>query len=187
MKIAITSTGSALEDDVDPRFGRCQYFIIADPDTFEFQAVENSSAVSAGGAGVASGQMIAEKGVNAVLTGNCGPNAYQVLSAAGIQVITGVSGKVRDAIEMYKAGKYKKTTGPTVSAHSGMGMGYRGTSKVKTNMEKSGQAGIMEADEPLSSEQEMKYLKSQADELTKMIGEIKKRIEKLEKNRDNEK
>ena len=85
MKIAISATGSTLDAEVDPRFGRCQYFIIADPQTMEFEVVDNSSAMAAGGAGISAAQMIADKGVEAVLTGNCGPNAYQVLSAAGIR------------------------------------------------------------------------------------------------------
>jgi predicted Fe-Mo cluster-binding NifX family protein len=127
MRIAITSTGSSLDDEVDPRFGRCQYFIIVDPETRAFEALENTAAVSAGGAGIANGQMIAGKGVEAVLTGNCGPNAFQVLSRSRIQVITGVSGTVKDAIDRYKAGELRATSGPTVRAHDGMDMGPRGT------------------------------------------------------------
>ena len=84
MKIAVSATAPNLDAEVEPRFGRCPYFIIVDPDTMQFEAVENSSAMASGGAGIASGQVIAGKGVRAVLTGNCGPNAYQVLSAAGI-------------------------------------------------------------------------------------------------------
>jgi len=89
----------------------------------QFEGVENSSAMQAGGAGISTGQMIASKGVQVVLTGNCGPNAYQVLSAAGIQVITGVSGKIRDAIQAYKSGRFQTTSQSNVAAHSGMGGG----------------------------------------------------------------
>jgi predicted Fe-Mo cluster-binding NifX family protein len=123
MKVAITATGPNLDADVDPRFGRCQYFIIIDPETMQFEAVGNSAAMAAGGAGVSTGQTIASKGVEAVLTGNCGPNAYQVLSAAGIKVITGVSSKVRDAIQSYKSGTLKASSQPNVGDHFGMGRG----------------------------------------------------------------
>jgi len=123
MKIAISTTGPSLEDEVDLRFGRCPYFIIADPDTMEFESLDNDSAMAAGGAGISSGQMIASKGVQVVLTGNCGPNAYQVLSAVGIQVITGVSGKIRDAIQAYKSGQLQATSQPNVVSHFGMGGG----------------------------------------------------------------
>jgi predicted Fe-Mo cluster-binding NifX family protein len=95
VKIAISAAGPTLDAEVDPRFGRCQYFIIADTETTDFEVINNASAMSSGGAGISAAQMIADKGVEAVLTGNCGPNAYQVLSPAGIKVITGVSGKGR--------------------------------------------------------------------------------------------
>ena len=130
MKIAISATGSTLDAEVDPRFGRCQCFVIANPETIEFEAIDNSSAMAAGGAGISAAQMIVDKGVDAVLTGNCGPNAYQVLSAAGIKVISGVAGKVRDATEGYKSGKFQASSQPNVPGHFGMGRGMgrgRGT------------------------------------------------------------
>jgi predicted Fe-Mo cluster-binding NifX family protein len=123
MKIAITAIAASLDADIDPRFGRCQYFVIADPDTMEFEALENSGAMAGGGAGIATAQTIAGKGIGAVLTGNCGPNAYEVLEAAGITVVTGVSGKVRQAIEDYKLGKLKASSHPNVPGHFGMGRG----------------------------------------------------------------
>jgi predicted Fe-Mo cluster-binding NifX family protein len=123
LKIAITAIAASLDADIDPRFGRCQYFVIADPDTMEFEALENSGAMVGGGAGISTAQTIVGKGIEAVLTGNCGPNAYQVLSAAGIKVVTGVSGKVRDAIQSYKSGELKVSSQPNVTGHFGMGRG----------------------------------------------------------------
>jgi predicted Fe-Mo cluster-binding NifX family protein len=121
MKIAISATGSTLDAEVDPRFGRCQYFIIVDPETMQFEALENSSAMAGGGAGISAAETMAGKGIEAVLTGNCGPNAYEVLSAAGIKVVTGVAGKVQDAIQNYKSGKLKASSQPNVAGHFGMG------------------------------------------------------------------
>ncbi len=123
MKIAMSATAASLDAEIDPRFGRCQYFLIVDPETMQFEALENSSAMAGGGAGISTAQNIAGKGVEAVLTGNCGPNAYQVLSAAGIKVVTGVSGKIQDAIEKYKLGKLIASSQPNVSGHFGMGGG----------------------------------------------------------------
>ena len=123
MKIAISATGPTLDAEVDPRFGRCQHFIIADTETDGFEAVDNTSATAAGGAGISAAQMIVKKGVEAVLTGNCGPNAHQVLSPAGIKVITGVSGKVKDAIAEYKLGTYSPAQQANVPDHFGMGGG----------------------------------------------------------------
>ena len=121
MKIAISATGSNLDAEVDPRFGRCQHFIIADTDTLQFEVMENSSAAASGGAGISAAQTILGKGVKAVLTGNCGPNAYQVLSSAGIDIVTGVSGKIKDAIESYKSGKFQASSQPNVPGHFGTG------------------------------------------------------------------
>jgi predicted Fe-Mo cluster-binding NifX family protein len=123
MKIAISAVGPTLDAEVDPRFGRCQYFIITDPETIEFEAIDNASAISSGGAGISAAQTIASKGVEVVLTGNCGPNAYQALSPAGIKVITGVSGKVRDVIAEYKLGTYSAAQQANVPDHFGMGRG----------------------------------------------------------------
>jgi predicted Fe-Mo cluster-binding NifX family protein len=121
MKIAVSAAGTGLDAAVDPRFGRCAYFIIVDPETMDSEAMDNSGSSAAGGAGIAAAQTISAKGIEAVLTGNCGPNAHQVLSAAGIKVITGVSGKIRDAVGAYSAGKLTASEQPNVSDHFGMG------------------------------------------------------------------
>jgi predicted Fe-Mo cluster-binding NifX family protein len=123
MKIAVSVAGEDLDAQIDPRFGRCQTFLVVDLDTLDFEVVANTGSASGGGAGVAAGQLIAGKGVEAVLTGNCGPNAFSALDSAGIKVITGVSGAVRQAVEDYKAGKFQATSQPTVDAHAGMGRG----------------------------------------------------------------
>lgn len=120
MKICITSEGKTLDSNVDPRFGRCQNFIFFDTDSGSFEAQENNSAQFQGGAGIQSGQLVASKGAKAVLTGNIGPNAHQVLSAAGISVFTGVSGTVKNAIEDYNNGKYKAVDTPSVGSKFGM-------------------------------------------------------------------
>jgi predicted Fe-Mo cluster-binding NifX family protein len=123
MKIAIPSAGMTLESEVNPRFGRSQYFIIADPETMKYEAIDNSNTFAASGVGISAGQMIASKSVDVVLTGNCGPNAFRVLSTAGIKVMTGVSGKIREAIRNYKEGKYQASSQPNVDGHFGMGKG----------------------------------------------------------------
>jgi len=120
MKICITSCGKTLDSVVDSRFGRCAYFIFYDMETGNFEAEENNSAQFQGGAGIQSAQFVASKDAKAVLTGNVGPNAYQTLNAAGIEVYTGVSGSIKEAIEKYKKGEFKAVSGPSVGSHSGM-------------------------------------------------------------------
>ena len=119
MKICITAQGKDLETQVDPRFGRCQYFVIADTDSGETEVMENSNKDGMGGVGIQSGQVMAEKGDKVVLTGNVGPNAFQTLEAAGVNVITGVSGSIKEVIERYKKGEFKSTQGPSVDSHFG--------------------------------------------------------------------
>jgi predicted Fe-Mo cluster-binding NifX family protein len=120
MKICVTSEGDKPDSKVDPRFGRCRYFIIFDIDTMKFEAVSNPNIDTMGGAGIQSGQLISGKDVKAVLTGNVGPNAFQTLQAAGVSVITGVSGTVKEAAEKYKKGELKPIQGPSVGSKFGM-------------------------------------------------------------------
>jgi len=120
MKICITSEGPSLDAKVDPRFGRCRYFIIIDADTLEFEALENSHTEASGGAGIQAGQLISSKGAKAVMTGNVGPNAFQTLQAAGIDIFTGISGTVRDALRRYREETLSKTRGPTTGSKAGL-------------------------------------------------------------------
>jgi predicted Fe-Mo cluster-binding NifX family protein len=121
MKIAVTATEPSLDAAVDPRFGRCPYFVIVETDDSAFEAVENPNAALGGGAGIQSAQLMNEKGVRFVLTGNCGPNAYRTLSAAGIEMIVGCSGVVRDVVAQFKAGRLDTADEPNVAAHFGTG------------------------------------------------------------------
>lgn len=121
MKIAISSTGQDLNASVDARFGRCQYFIIIEPETMKFEAIANPSITATHGAGIQTSQMIASKNATVVLTGNCGPNAFQTLSTAGIKVIVGVKGTVKEAIEKYKKGELQPTSQASVPGHFGAG------------------------------------------------------------------
>lgn len=126
MKIAISATGDNLDVLLDPRFGRCQYFIIVDPESMEFDAVSNESVNAMGGAGIQAAQNVANLNAEVVLTGTIGPNAFQTLSTVGIRVITGVTGTVKEAIEKYNNGEYKDSTSPNVPSHSGMSGGGMG-------------------------------------------------------------
>jgi len=120
MNIAVTSTGPTLDDTVEARFGRCAYFLIIDMDTMRCEPIENPNIALGGGAGIQSAQLMSEKGVTTVLTGNCGPNAFNVFGQAGIQVIVGVSGPVRNAVEQFKSGTFSSSSGPNVTSHFGM-------------------------------------------------------------------
>lgn len=102
-KIAVASTGPTLDDAVAARFGRCPYFLIITTGNMEFEALPNPF-TSGGGAGYQSAQLMLDRNVSVVLTGNCGPNPCRIFNAAGVQVITGVSGPVRQAVKQYISG-----------------------------------------------------------------------------------
>ncbi|MGB2821491.1 MAG: NifB/NifX family molybdenum-iron cluster-binding protein [Phycisphaerae bacterium] len=121
MKVAVTATEPSPDGRVDPRFGRCPFFIIIETDDMGFEAIANPNVALGGGAGVQSAQLVAEKGAKFVLTGNCGPNAYQTLSAAGIGVIVGCSGTAAEVVERFKSGQLRSAGEPNVASHFGTG------------------------------------------------------------------
>jgi predicted Fe-Mo cluster-binding NifX family protein len=121
MKVAVSATRRDLESQLDPRFGRCANFVIVETEDMGFESFENESMTLGGGAGISAAQAVASKGVKAVLTGNCGPNAIQALSAAGIEVYVGLSGTVREVVQNYTAGRLTPTTEANVADHFGMG------------------------------------------------------------------
>ena len=120
MKVVVTAQGQDLEAMVDPRFGRCQYFLFIDTESMQLEAVVNPARQAGGGAGIQAGQLVADKGAEAVITGNVGPNASRVLTGSGIKVYTGAAGSVSGVIEKFKEGKFTQSSGPTVREHFGM-------------------------------------------------------------------
>lgn len=106
MKIAVTSTGTDIDSEVDPRFGRAAYIIIVDSETFEFEVVDNKENVNAmKGAGIQAARMVSDKGADVLLTGFCGPNAFKAMNAARIKVANDAKGTVREAVQAYLDGK----------------------------------------------------------------------------------
>ena len=190
MKIAVSSSGNDLDSQVDPRFGRCAYFVIVETDDMGFEAFENGSIAMGGGAGIQAAQFVASKGAKAVITGNVGPNAVQTLSAAGVETFVGQSGTVREAMERYTKGKINSTSTPNVADHYGMGsgagmgrgMGMGGGRGMGRGMGSSTLGGSSQPAPPaLSKEDELKGLKDQANEMRKQIEGIEASINALEK------
>jgi predicted Fe-Mo cluster-binding NifX family protein len=121
MKVCVTSTGPNLDSEMDPLFGRCQYFLFVDPESLEFEAVENPNFAVAEGAGIQSAQLVANKGVQVVITGQIGPKAFSVFQAAGVKVLVEGSGKVRELLEKHRKGELGSfAQGPTVEIHGGV-------------------------------------------------------------------
>jgi predicted Fe-Mo cluster-binding NifX family protein len=102
MKLIITSQGTDPAGQVDPRFGRARYFILFDTDSEEFKVLDNTDQVEASqGAGVQAAQNVVNSGAEILLTGHCGPKAFEVLSAAGVKIYSGVEGTVQDAVQAW--------------------------------------------------------------------------------------
>jgi predicted Fe-Mo cluster-binding NifX family protein len=118
MKIAVTSQGREMSSELDPRFGRATCFIVVDTEGGEHQVVDNSQNLNAAqGAGVQAAQAVANLGVQAVLTGHCGPKAFRVLDAAGVKVYLGAEGLVESAVDKLLAGEYSAAKRPDVEGH----------------------------------------------------------------------
>lgn len=118
MKVAVTSKGSDLESQVDPRFGRAKYILIIDVDTLAFEAIDNSENLNAfKGAGIQAATTISDRGAEVLLTGHCGPNAFTTLKAAGVKVVNDVEGMVLDAVTSFKNGRYTFAEDANVDGH----------------------------------------------------------------------
>jgi predicted Fe-Mo cluster-binding NifX family protein len=121
MKLAVSSQGKNIESPVDPRFGRCAYFLIVETDDLRFEAFDNENRSLGGGAGIQSAQLVASKGAKVILTGFCGPNAVRTLSAAGIELYVVQRGTVKEAVEKYIKGELKPSEEANVADHFGLG------------------------------------------------------------------
>jgi predicted Fe-Mo cluster-binding NifX family protein len=119
MKVAISAQSNDIDSIIDPRFGRARWFIVADTETDQWHAHDNSANVDAsGGAGVQAGSTVASQGAEAVITGNVGPNAHKVLAAANIAIYQARNGiSARDALTAFEHGELTAVEAPTVSGH----------------------------------------------------------------------
>jgi predicted Fe-Mo cluster-binding NifX family protein len=120
MKIVVTAKGDTMDSQLDQRFGRAGYFLVVETDSMEFETVNNAATAASGGAGIVSAQAVVEKNVQAVVTGNVGPNALSVLQAAKIAIYKGQAASVRENVELFKQGALQKMEN-AVPAHYGMG------------------------------------------------------------------
>ncbi len=109
MKIVVTSQGKELSSEIDPRFGRAKWLVVIDTETADFLVHDNTVNLNAvQGAGIQTGQNIANLNVEAVITGNVGPNAFKTLNAAGVKIFLAEKQTVAEALESFKTGKLKE-------------------------------------------------------------------------------
>ena len=120
MKVAISCVGQSLEDDLDPRFGRAAFFLVVDTEKMSFSVIDNAARAASGGAGIAAAQSVIDQHVEAVIAGQLGPNALNVLSSADIALYQGISGSAYSNIIAFNQQKLARITesGPS---HAGIG------------------------------------------------------------------
>jgi len=124
MKICITSTGPDMDSIIDPRFGRCQYFIIADEKGKLIKSIKNTGVETMRGAGITAAQIVVNEKIDAIITGNIGPNAFSVLSGSEIKIYSGVfNSTIESAIKELKTGKLEETKKSTVGGYFGRSAG----------------------------------------------------------------
>jgi len=118
MKIAVTSKGTDLDSEVDPRFGRAAYILVVDSENFDYEVLDNKENINAlKGAGIQAASMVSDRGAEVLLTGFCGPNAFRALKAARIGVANDATGTVREAVKAYLDGKLPLSDGANIEGH----------------------------------------------------------------------
>jgi len=162
MRIVITASGPSPDADVHPNFGRCPMYVFVDTETEEVEAVENPALTAAGGAGIQGAQLVVQKGAQAVITGNAGPNAFRVLEAAGVPIYHFAGGTVREALEAFREGRLPLAGGATAPAHAGAGPGWG------------------ENPAPAAREEEIARLRQEVEMLQRRLREVMERLQRLE-------
>jgi predicted Fe-Mo cluster-binding NifX family protein len=167
MRVVVSSQGQDLDAPASSVFGRCPTLVFVDTDSMEFEALPNPAASAGGGAGIQAAQFVVNQGAGAVLTGNLGPNAFDVLDAAGVSGYLVPEGTVRQAIQAFLEDRLQPMAGASAVAHAGMGAGGRGVRGQSTATASARESKLSQL------RQELKTLRQQ-------LAETMEEIEKLE-------
>jgi predicted Fe-Mo cluster-binding NifX family protein len=196
MRIVVTAEGAGLDASASSVFGRCQAYVFVETDSMEAETLENPAINTASGAGIQAAQFVVEKGVEAVVTGNVGPNAYSVFQASGVPVYLLQGGTVRDVVEAFRKGELSEARGATGPAHGGLGRG-RGTGRGRGGRGADGSTGRSPSGSPRRQpvpssiggqaasasprEREIVELQEMAGDLRKQLAEVMDRLDQLER------
>jgi predicted Fe-Mo cluster-binding NifX family protein len=183
VKIVLTADGTGLDAPASPVFGRCAVYVFVDTETMHFETVGNPDSDILRGAGFQAAEFVIERGAQAVMTGNVGPNAFSVLQSAGVPVYLSGRRTVREAVEAYKTGRLQPVEGANVPTHSGtsggIGVGVgRGVGRERRTQDAVSPAPPTP---PASREEEITALKETAKELRERLAQVLERLEQLEK------
>lgn len=125
MIVAISTSGNNLESDVDSRFGRCNSFLLYDTTIGTFKILENKAQNEGHGAGVSAAQALVDEGIEAVISGNIGPNAFSILQNANINMYS-FFGRISDALSLLEKNQLPTVGSPRKATGMGMGRGRGG-------------------------------------------------------------
>ncbi len=170
MKIAVSAVEGNLNADVDPRFGRAGFFVVVDSSSAEFEAIPNPNVTVGGGAGIQSAQLVLEKGAQAVITGSCGPNAFRVLEAAGVQIFEGVQGTVQDMIDAWRNDRLTPVKQPT-----------GGHGKRASHVSQSQLSNSDRHNDSTSDQNEIKGIKEEISNIEERLRELNQKLEQMNK------
>ena len=191
MRIVVSAQGEGLDSPASPVFGRCPVYVFIDTETMAFEAIPNPAMNQGGGAGTQAAQFVVERGAQAVLSGNLGPNAFSVLQAAGVPAYLVPEGTVRQAVEAFKGGRLQAVGGANVAAHAGMGGAVDAGSGLGRGMGTGRGMGMgrgMAAPPPAPTtapaaapESELAALRETLKSLRQQLADTMERMEKLER------
>ena len=197
MKIAVSATEGTIDSQVDPRFGRCGYYIFIDTESGDVEVQENRARISGSGAGIQAAQFIVEQGADGVISGHLGPNAYQVLNAAGLKLYQASGLSVQEAVDALKAGTLTELGDATGPSHMGLGRGTgRGmgmgmarsrvglnrqavTPPAAESSEPTAPTSAPSSDDAMSEEDELAALKQEVSELRQAVASLLDQVDRL--------
>jgi predicted Fe-Mo cluster-binding NifX family protein len=175
MKIAVSAQGDTLESPTSPVFGRSTSYVFVDSETMTFEAVPNPAMSQGGGAGIQAAQLVVNRGAQVVLAGNLGPNAFDVLDAAGVRAYLVPEGSVRQAVEAFKAGRLQPIEAANAAAHAGVQSRPDRSRPVGTRAPVSAAPGPQPA-----RASELEALRETLRSLRRQLAETMEKIEELE-------
>jgi len=189
MKIAVSAIEPTADSQVDSRFGRCNYYVFVDTESGAVEAQENQATMSGSGAGIQAAQYVVEQGADAIISGHLGPNAYQVLDAAGVQLYRASGMSVQEAVDALEAGTLAEMGDATGPAHMGMG---RGSGRSTVGLDRQAVApsamgsaapSTVGADttpgEEETPEEELAALKAEVSELREAVASLLDKVDRL--------
>jgi predicted Fe-Mo cluster-binding NifX family protein len=192
--IVIAANATNLDAPASPVFGRCPAYVFVDTESMQFEGVENPAIGTASGAGIQAAQFVIERGAQAVVTDNVGPNAFNVFQSAGVPIYLSGSGTVREMAEAFKAGQLQSVADPNIRAGMGMGGGRGMGMGMGRGMglgmgRRAGRAFSPTPPPPPiggavtspSRDEEIASLKNMAGELGQQLTDVLERLDRLEK------